>query len=165
MKNQFNLKVEKADYSQKKSIKKIPKAKNKLSILSSFGLACLTFFAFATVQAQDTNNSSQSTAQESFVIKGKVLDEFDPIPGVNIVLEGTDIGTVTDFEGNFEFPKKLSKGDVIIFSYVGLESEKVVIENEDSASNIPLSINLKLDPIIIMGEVAVKEVYKSKRNN
>ena len=86
---------------------------------------------------------------------------MEAIPGVNVVLEGTDIGTITDFDGNFEFPQKLKKGDVLVFSYVGMASKKVKIENKTSAANI--SLNMQLDTVIIMGEVAVKEVYKSNR--
>lgn len=86
---------------------------------------------------------------------------MEAIPGVNVVLEGTDIGTITDFDGNFEFPQKLKKGDVLVFSCVGMASKKVKIENKTSAANI--SLNMQLDTVIIMGEVAVKEVYKSNR--
>lgn len=149
----------------------IPQSRKRLNLVGSIGLACLTLFTISTVQAQDTRNQTNTTQinaspiQDTFIVKGNVSDEIEPIPGVNVVLEGTAIGTVTDFDGNFEFPQKLKKGDVLVLSYVGFKSEKVIIENKESASNIPLSISLKLDTVVIMGEVAVKEVYKSKSNN
>ena len=87
-----------------------------------------------------------------------------PLPGASVILEGTSVGIQTDFDGNFEFPKKLKVGDVLIISYVGMESQKVVIENKKSALKIELKIDLEVTSCVIMGEVAVKKVYKSKRN-
>ncbi|AUC83228.1 carboxypeptidase-like regulatory domain-containing protein [Lacinutrix sp. Bg11-31] len=148
----------------------VPLQRKKYGILSGVGLACLALFSMSTMHAQDTKTQSNTTevstsiAQEGFIVKGNVSDDFEPIPGVNVVLENTEFGTVTDMDGNFEFPEKLKKGDVLVFSYVGLESKKLTIENRDSASNIPLAINMKLDAITIMGKIAVKGVYKSNKS-
>lgn len=145
----------------------MPQSRKRFSLVGSFGLVCLTLFTISTVQAQDTKNQTNNSKtivtkiQDSFIVKGNVSDDLEAIPGVNVVLEGTDIGTITDFDGNFEFPQKLKKGDVLVFSYVGMASKKVKIENKTSAANI--SLNMQLDTVIIMGEVAVKEVYKSNR--
>lgn len=145
----------------------MPQSRKRFSLVGGFGLACLTLFTISIVQAQDTKNQTNNSKtivtkiQDSFIVKGNVSDDLEAIPGVNVVLEGTDIRTITDFDGNFEFPQKLKKGDVLVFSYVGMASKKVKIENKTSAANI--SLNMQLDTVIIMGEVAVKEVYKSKR--
>lgn len=153
MKNQFSLKAQK-NY--------------KLAI--SITIVCLALFSITTAQAQETGKTTHakkeatSPAQEPFIVKGNVSDAFEAIPGVNIVLQGTDIGTATDSNGDFEFPQKLKKGDVLVFSYVGLESQKIVIENKDSASNIPLDISLKLDAVTIMGAATTKGIYKSTRS-
>ncbi len=46
--------------------------------------------------------SIATVAQES-VITGKVTDSADgrSIPGVNVLIKGTDLGTITDIDGNF----------------------------------------------------------------
>lgn len=156
--------------NQLKTYNTIPQSRKNINFIAGFGMACLTLFTLSTAQAQDTKkltNSTQTTVlktQQPFIVKGNVSNDLEPIPGVNIVLEGTEIGTVTDFDGNFEFPQKLNKGDVLVFSYVGLESKKIVIENKNSVASIPLDVSLKLDTITIMGEVATKQVYKSKNN-
>ncbi|WP_034057333.1 carboxypeptidase-like regulatory domain-containing protein [Lacinutrix jangbogonensis] len=147
-----------------------PLRAKKYGILSGVGLACLALFSMSTIHAQDTRTQSNSNqisttiTQDSFVVKGNVSDDIEPIPGVNVVLDGTEFGTVTDFDGNFEFPEKLKKGDVLVFSYIGMESQKVIIENKTSASDIALKINMTLDTVIIMGKVAVKGVYKSNKS-
>lgn len=151
-----------------------PKRK-RLSFLSGIGLACLSIFSLTTVQAQDVNkqsipsdkNNSETKAskfEKSITVKGKVKDDSGPLPGVNVILEGTTTGTQTNFDGDFEFPVKLKKGDVLVFSFLGLKTQKLVVDTKNSESKIELNVNMEMDACIIMGKVAVKEVYKSKRD-
>ncbi|WP_418511413.1 carboxypeptidase-like regulatory domain-containing protein [Corallibacter sp.] len=160
--------------NQLKTYSPTPKRK-KLSFISAVGLACLSLFSFGTAQAQNTSKASQSIgkdnskvlqeSQESNItVEGTVTENELPLPGVNIVLQGTTIGTSTDFDGNFIFPEKLKKGDVLLFSFLGKESKKVVVTNQDSVYDVELKIDMKDIPHIIMGKVATKEVYKSKRD-
>ncbi|WP_452220292.1 carboxypeptidase-like regulatory domain-containing protein [Lacinutrix salivirga] len=146
---------------------KNPRKSKLVSLLSGIGLACLSLFSFTTVQAQEIKNSSEiktDTTKNTFKVQGTILDENNlPLPGTNVVLQGSAIGTQTDFDGNFEFPQKLKIGDVLLFSFVGYESKKIVITNKDSASKISLKVNMDASSMIIMGRVAVKEVYKSKK--
>lgn len=131
-------------------------------------MAFLSLFSLGTAQAQinksdNTNKVQDSQYQENLLVKGTVLDENNlALPGANVVLEGTTIGTSTDFGGHFTFPKKLKKGDVLVISYVGYDSKKVVIDNNKSASNIEMQIDMSMETILI-GKVATKQVYKSKR--
>jgi hypothetical protein len=132
--------------------------RKKVSYLAGIALVCLTLFSITTAQAQDV------TTDISFVVKGNVSDETGPLPGVNVILQGSRTGTATDVAGNFEFPIKLKKGDVLIFSYVGMESQKITIENQESAANIALEVDMNLVEIIVTGKVATKKVYTSKKN-
>jgi TonB family protein len=82
--------------------------------------------------------SSTEVAEE--VIKGKVISAIDgsPLPGVNVVLKGTDKGTVTDAKGNFSIATPKSSMP-LVFSFIGFQpvevtSDKAVIDvamNED----------------------------------
>ena len=143
-----------------------PKSRKKYGFWTGIGLACLSIFSFNTSQAQTniSNNSSEKNTNEQdklITVKGIVSDDMGPISDISVQLEGTTIGTVTDFDGFFKFPQKLKKGDVLVFSYVGMVSKKVVIDNSSSL-NVELKVNMKSD-CIIMGKVAVKKVYKSKK--
>lgn len=134
------------------------------------GLACLSLFTFNTLQAQKANPKTKPVEngkeiiqqQKKFSVKGIVADETGPLPGVSILLQGTHIGAETNFDGKFEFPKKLKKGDVLLMSYLGYKSQKITISNATSASEVELKINMEGE-IILMGKVAVKQVYKSKK--
>ena len=63
-------------------------------------------------------------AQET-VVKGKVTDASsgDPIPFVNVLFKGTNIGVTTDFDGNYLL-KSTSPTDTILVSYVGYKPRK-----------------------------------------
>ena len=64
-------------------------------------------------------------------VKGNVVDEKgEPVIGASIVVKGTTVGTVTDFDGNFilEVP---SNGKELEISYIGMEKQTVKV-----ASNI-----------------------------
>ena len=47
-------------------------------------------------------------------ISGTVSDESGPLPGVNVIIKGTNTGTQTDFDGRYSI--QASTGDVLVFS-------------------------------------------------
>ena len=145
--------------------------RNFQSIISSVGFMIVSFFLSSKTQAQENNEIKQSLKdnhvndsikEKRILVKGTVVDEIGPLAGVNVIIQGTTFGTTTDFDGNFEFPEELKKGDVLIFSYTGLESKKIVIENANSVSKIELKVSMAPCEIIMMGKVAKKGVYSSK---
>ena len=50
-------------------------------------------------------------------------DDESPIPGVNVIVQGTDNGTTTDFDGNFTI--SASSGEVLSISYVGFATQNI----------------------------------------
>ncbi|AFL81924.1 hypothetical protein Aeqsu_2466 [Aequorivita sublithincola DSM 14238] len=82
-------------------------------------------------------------------IKGNVTDDTGlALPGANVIIKGTTIGTQTDFDGNYEV--KTKPGDILLFSYVGFETREVTV------SNISNTIDVSLDNgDFILGEIAV----------
>ena len=141
--------------------------RKRMNFITGVGIACLALFSFTSSYAQDNGNASNTTTeqtQKTILVKGTVKDDAGPLPGVNILLEGTRIGVASDFDGNFEFPQRLKKGDVLIFSYIGLKTQKVVINDENSAANIDLKIDMLGEEILIVGKVATKKVFKSNSN-
>ncbi|MBU3009878.1 SusC/RagA family TonB-linked outer membrane protein [Polaribacter vadi] len=89
-----------------------------------------------------------SFAQEK-TISGTVSDESGALPGVSILIKGTNKGTDTDFDGKYTI--KANTGDVLVFSYLGYESvEKTIGSN--STINVTLTEGGEiLDEIVITG--------------
>lgn len=143
-------------------------SRKRYSFWSGIGLACLSIFSFSTSQAQTKVTKKVSgkiikNQEKKITVKGIVSDEMGPISDISVFLQGTTIGTITDFDGYFDFPNPLAKGDILVFSHIGMESKKIVINN-NSTLNIELKVNMKSDTCILMGKIAVKKVYKEKLN-
>ncbi|MEL7001995.1 MAG: carboxypeptidase-like regulatory domain-containing protein, partial [Bacteroidota bacterium] len=66
---------------------------------------------------------------QAIPVQGKVLDETgQPMAGVNVVIEGTTQGTITDIDGNYRL--EATAGDILIFSFIGYQTIEMVIGNE-----------------------------------
>ncbi|PRX55166.1 vWA domain-containing protein [Flagellimonas meridianipacifica] len=88
-------------------------------------------------------------SQKSFV-SGNVSDSNLPLPGVNVVIKGTAKGTQTDFEGNFKI--EVSKGQILVFSFIGYKDHYVTIEEPEKFLTIELVEDLKLlEEVVITG--------------
>lgn len=146
-----------------------------ISFISGIGLAIISLFSFSKAGAQNIKSQDntlntippkfQNTInEENITVKGTINDENGLLmPGVNILLEGTNIRTQSDFDGYFKFPKLLKKGDVLILNTIGYKSRKITIEDKDATLNISLKVNLDEMSCVVIGKVAVKKVYSSKK--
>lgn len=65
-------------------------------------------------------------------IKGKVTSKIDgaALPGVSIIVKGTQIGTSTDAAGNYSINVNEASKPVLVFSYIGHETQEVVVGNQ-----------------------------------
>ena len=61
------------------------------------------------------------------VVSGQVISATDqqPLPGVNVLMKGTTIGTVTDLDGNYRLDT--TGEDTLTFSYIGFVSQQVPV--------------------------------------
>lgn len=84
-------------------------------------------------------------------ISGKVIDEFGgPLPGVNILVQGTTTGTVTDVEGNYSLGIP-GNGGILVFSFVGYISEEVMVGSQ-SIINLTMTPDIAtLSEIVVVG--------------
>ena len=94
--------------------------------------------------------SMQGLMAQTTAITGTVIDETGaPLPGANVIVVGTTTGVTTDFDGLFSI--KASIGDVLEFSFLGMTSQKVTIENSDSLNISLLSDAEQLESVIVVG--------------
>jgi TonB-linked SusC/RagA family outer membrane protein len=82
-------------------------------------------------------------------VTGTVTDQSNvPLPGVNVVVKGTNLGTQTDFDGNYTI--SASQGEVITFSYVGFTPKNVTV-GAANIVNITLEEGESLQEVIVLG--------------
>ncbi|WP_299431757.1 TonB-dependent receptor [uncultured Maribacter sp.] len=88
-------------------------------------------------------------------VSGVVTDEQNvPIPGVNVLIKGTLIGTSTDFNGNYEI--QANNGDVIIFSYLGFKTKTVGYSGQSTLDMQLLEDTAQLEEVVVIGYGSVK---------
>jgi TonB-dependent SusC/RagA subfamily outer membrane receptor len=64
-------------------------------------------------------------------VSGTILDESGgPLPGATVLVEGTNRGIASDFDGNFSI--QASEGEVLIVSYIGYADQRVLVGGQDS---------------------------------
>ncbi len=99
-----------------------------------------------------SENSADGLFQGS-TITGKVTTvDGEELPGVNIIIKGTTIGTVTDVEGNFiiDVPDEHLSGDIQV-SFVGYLTETVSIAGQ-TVINVSLVPDLQqLEEVVVIG--------------
>jgi TonB-linked SusC/RagA family outer membrane protein len=93
--------------------------------------------------------TTQVTLAQVKTVKGTVTDATGaPLPGANVVVKGESNGTTTDFDGVFSI--QAQKGSVLIISYLGSETQNVVV---GEASTI--KVQLKEASTTALSEVVV----------
>ena len=94
-----------------------------------------------------------SHAQQT--ISGTVSDSEGPIPGANILVQGTNTGTQSDFDGNFTI--EASPEDVLVISYIGYGTQSVTV-GEQTSINVTLQTDQQqLDEVVVIGYGTVKK--------
>lgn len=90
-------------------------------------------------------------------IKGFVLDEAgESLPGVNVLIKGSSIGTITDMDGAFEIEAPYSNAS-IIFSYVGYQPKEVKLQGRNSLKIILVEDSKALEEVVVVGYTTQKK--------
>ncbi|HCY40602.1 MAG TPA: SusC/RagA family TonB-linked outer membrane protein [Prolixibacteraceae bacterium] len=91
-----------------------------------------------------------STVQQR-LISGLVKDENgEPVPGVSVVVKSTTRGTMTGVDGKYQLD--LAAGDkVIVFSFVGMKSQEVVIGDQRTINVTMQQENFGIEEVVAIG--------------
>ena len=91
--------------------------------------------------------------ERSWTIQGQTLEQSEPplpLPGVNISIKGTQLGTISDMGGYFSL--KAKKGDIIVFSYLGFKNYEYVVSRAISNLSVSLTEDIEsLEEVIVTG--------------
>ena len=88
-------------------------------------------------------------AQE-FNLSGVVVDNTgETLPGVSIAVKGTTRGVITDMNGAFQL--KVSKGETLVFSYVGYDEQQILITNQKILNIRMEPTTMGLDEVVVVG--------------
>ncbi|WP_299180457.1 von Willebrand factor type A domain-containing protein [uncultured Aquimarina sp.] len=93
------------------------------------------------------------TMGQELTITGTVTDASnnDPIPGVNIIIKGTNKGVQADFDGKYSIQTNI--GNILTFSFIGYETEEVKIKQDSSIVNVAMSISpAQLEEVVVTAQ-------------
>ncbi|MEJ2005421.1 MAG: von Willebrand factor type A domain-containing protein [Cyclobacteriaceae bacterium] len=98
-------------------------------------------------------------------ISGQVLsaDDGSQLPGVNVVVKGTAIGTVTDTDGKFELDVPDPENAILVFSFIGLKTREIKLKNKSSLVIRMESDVVRLEEVVVSGYAA--KVKKHQLSN
>ena len=99
-------------------------------------------------------------AQEK-TVTGNVTDEnSESLPGVNVIVKGTTVGTITDVDGNFKITVPSGKS-LLQFSFIGFESKEIDISKTNKITVQLKSSTIGLDEVVAVGYGVQKKVNLS----
>ena len=81
-------------------------------------------------------------------VSGTVLDDSSqPLPGVTVVVKDTSTGTTTDLDGRYSI--NANDGDVLEFSYVGFDTQRIVVTS--NLIDATMQSGVSLDEVVLIG--------------
>lgn len=91
--------------------------------------------------------------QEDYQLKGQVVDvNGDPLPGVNITLQETTVGAITDLDGQFSLDVKDGKRALLVASYIGFGTKKIWVDENTGFLKIELKETAaSLNEVVVVG--------------
>ncbi|PQJ79239.1 MG2 domain-containing protein [Polaribacter porphyrae] len=83
------------------------------------------------------------------IITGTIRDSSGVLPGVSILIKGTNFGTETNFDGNYSI--KIKKGDVLVFRYLGFKTKEFLTDNQTNIDVVLQEDPNLLEEVVITG--------------
>jgi TonB-linked SusC/RagA family outer membrane protein len=100
----------------------------------SFGL-----FGVILAQAQTVN------------VSGKITDDNgESLPGVNVVIQGTTTGTVSNVDGNYTLPN-VSSDATLMFSFIGFRTSNVLVNGKTKISVVLEADYIGIEEVVAIG--------------
>lgn len=109
--------------------------KNKINLLMSLLMCTLLY--------------TSGYAQEK-TVTGIVTDNTNlPVPGVNVLVKGTQKGVSTDFDGKYGI--SAAPGETLVFSYLGFKTKEIKVGSANSYNVALESENATLEEVVVVG--------------
>nr|WP_046405653.1 SusC/RagA family TonB-linked outer membrane protein [Odoribacter sp. N15.MGS-14] len=90
--------------------------------------------------------------QRKMTVKGIVVGEDGtPLPGVTIVIKGTQIGTSSDVQGKFSLDMTDTKDVILVFSFVGMEKKEIPVTDEKELKVVMAESSETIQEVIVTG--------------
>jgi TonB-dependent starch-binding outer membrane protein SusC len=97
------------------------------------------------------DDAGKMTKFQQINVSGTVVNEKnEPLVGVTVVVKGSTLGTLTDLNGSFTL-SNLPKGSTLVFSFIGMQTQEIVVDNGNLVNIILQEESIGLDDVIVIG--------------
>ncbi|MDO6518313.1 SusC/RagA family TonB-linked outer membrane protein [Zobellia uliginosa] len=122
--------------------------------ISSLGIGLFSLLICSAPQSSlaNSNSSLKTEVKDAFqsTITGTVLDSSGlPLPGANVIVKGTTIGTQTDFDGNYSL--NAEDGAILVFSYIGFKNQEVTLNGQTTVDVTMVEDAAALEEVVVVG--------------
>lgn len=98
----------------------------------------------------------QFAYSQNIQVNGNIKsEEGETLPGVTVLVKGTNVGTISDFDGNFSID--IDKGQTLVFSYIGFKTIEKVVKTETILNILMESDTQMLDEVVAIGYGTMKK--------
>jgi TonB family protein len=100
-----------------------------------------------------SRSAAPAQAANTRTITGRIMsvEDDEALPGVNVIVKGSGVGTITDIEGNYSIEVPENEGVTLVYSSVGYSQEEVEV-NEQSEVNVNIEPDITaLSEIVVTG--------------
>ncbi|MDA7717516.1 SusC/RagA family TonB-linked outer membrane protein, partial [Flavobacteriaceae bacterium] len=117
------------------------KIKNMMKFLKQIQILFLLFLSLGAFSQQS--------------VSGLITDSSGtPLPGVNVIIQGTNIGVSSDFDGNYQI--NVDNGQILVFSYIGYDSVELTVNGANQDVKMTES-DSELDEVVVIGYGTVRK--------
>ncbi len=96
-------------------------------------------------------------SQTSVTVSGKVTDSGgEPLPGVNVFVKGTTVGTVTDINGTYTLQVDNPAQALLVFRFVGFNEQEIAVANQSTINVTMQDSSIGLDEVVAIGYGVVR---------
>lgn len=108
--------------------------------------------AVGNVHAYPLLEDNKQAGRTLYKVKGRVMDDLqEPLPGANIKVKGTNVGTITDIDGNFQFNVPTKDKVTIVISYIGMETQQIVVTPDKAVTVVLVQADRVMEELIVDG--------------
>ncbi|PXV59315.1 iron complex outermembrane receptor protein [Dysgonomonas alginatilytica] len=117
--------------------------------------SCVSMFLFCLIGILSLSTTYAQSGSAG-IISGNVKDsQGETIIGASVVVKGSTVGTVTDFNGNFQV--NASTGNTLVISYIGYKPQEIVVGNQKNISIVMKDDTELLSEVVVIGYGSVKK--------
>ena len=117
----------------------------------------IVIFPSSSETVKEDEASVQEARQQEIEVSGTVTDAQtgDPLPGVNIVVQGTTTGTTTDMDGNYTL--EVPADATLVFSFVGYQERTIRVRGREEINVAMQQAVTELEEVVAIGYGTVKK--------